>query len=105
MIAASIALIGFGLDSVIDVTSAAAVAWQFAARSAERIEGRERTTLRVIAWSSFALAAYVVLESRGLTRPAGTGTTMPGVVSGRPGPACWPARSLTTRARAPDASR
>jgi divalent metal cation (Fe/Co/Zn/Cd) transporter len=62
-IASSIALIGFGLDSVIEVTSAAAVAWQFAARSPDRIEGRERTTLRVIAWSFFALAAYVVLES------------------------------------------
>jgi divalent metal cation (Fe/Co/Zn/Cd) transporter len=62
-IASSIALIGFGLDSVIEVSSAAAVAWQFAARSADRIEHRERTALRVIAWSFFALAAYVVLES------------------------------------------
>jgi len=32
-IASSIALLGFGLDSVIEVTSAAAVAWQFAARA------------------------------------------------------------------------
>ena len=59
-IASSIALIGFGLDSVIEVASAAAVAWQFAAREPQR---RERTALRVIAWSFFALAAYVTIEA------------------------------------------
>jgi divalent metal cation (Fe/Co/Zn/Cd) transporter len=58
--ASSTALIGFGLDSVIEVSSAAAVAWQFAAADHER---RERTALRVIAVSFFALAAYVVVES------------------------------------------
>ncbi|SDP87964.1 cation diffusion facilitator family transporter [Lentzea jiangxiensis] len=56
----STALIGFGLDSVIEVASAAAVAWQFAGRDPER---RERTALKVIAVSFFALAAYVVVES------------------------------------------
>jgi divalent metal cation (Fe/Co/Zn/Cd) transporter len=55
-IASSIALIGFGLDSVIEVSSAAAVAWQFAGPDPQR---RERAALRVIAWSFFALAAYV----------------------------------------------
>ena len=45
-VAWSVALIGFGLDSVIEVTSAAAVAWQFAAADPER---RERTALRVVA--------------------------------------------------------
>ena len=53
-IASSVALIGFGLDSVIEVSSAAAVAWQFAGSDPQR---RERTALRVIAWSFFALAA------------------------------------------------
>jgi divalent metal cation (Fe/Co/Zn/Cd) transporter len=62
-IASSIALVGFGLDSVIEVASAAAVAWQFAALDADRIERRERTALRVIAWSFFSLAAYVTIES------------------------------------------
>lgn len=56
----SVALIGFGLDSVIEVISAVAVAWQFAGRDPE---GRERTALRVISWSFFALAAYVTVES------------------------------------------
>ena len=59
-LASSIALIGFGLDSVIEVSSAAAVAWQFAGRDPQR---RERAALRVIAWSFFALAAFVTVES------------------------------------------
>ena len=59
-IADSIALIGFGLDSVIEVSSAAAVAWQFAGPDPER---REKVALRVIAGSFFALAAYVTVEA------------------------------------------
>jgi divalent metal cation (Fe/Co/Zn/Cd) transporter len=59
-IASSIALIGFGLDSVIEVSSAAAVAWQFAGPDHER---REKVALRVIAGSFFVLAAYVTVEA------------------------------------------
>ncbi|GAA1329372.1 cation transporter [Saccharothrix algeriensis] len=59
-IASSTALIGFGLDSVIEVASAAAVAWQFSGADPER---RERVALKVIAVSFFALAAYVTVES------------------------------------------
>ncbi|MEU3770210.1 cation transporter [Amycolatopsis keratiniphila] len=59
-IASSTALIGFGLDSVIEVASAAAVAWQFSGKDPE---ARERTALKVIAVSFFALAAYVTVES------------------------------------------
>ena len=59
-IASSTALIGFGLDSVIEVASAAAVAWQF---SGKNPEARERAALKVIAVSFFALAAYVTVES------------------------------------------
>ncbi|EMD25618.1 cation transporter [Amycolatopsis azurea] len=59
-VASSTALIGFGLDSVIEVASAAAVAWQFSGKDPE---ARERTALKVIAVSFFALAAYVTVES------------------------------------------
>ena len=59
-IASSAALIGFGLDSVIEVLSAAAVAWQFTRRDPERWE---KGTLRVIALAFFALAAYVSVSS------------------------------------------
>ncbi|WP_200855512.1 hypothetical protein, partial [Klebsiella pneumoniae] len=45
-IASSTALIGFGLDSVIEVSSAAAVAWQFSARDPAVREAREKRTLR-----------------------------------------------------------
>lgn len=56
----SAALIGFGLDSVIEVLSAAAVAWQFTRKDPERWE---KPTLRVIAVAFFALAAYVTMSS------------------------------------------
>src|SRR5437762_475642 len=59
-VASSIALVGFGLDSVIEVSSAAAVAWQFSGTDPQR---RERTALRIIAGSFFALAAYVTVEA------------------------------------------
>ena len=59
-IASSTALIGFGLDSVIEVGAAAAVAWQF---SGPDPQSRERTALRIIAVSFFALAAYITVES------------------------------------------
>jgi divalent metal cation (Fe/Co/Zn/Cd) transporter len=58
--ASSAALIGFGLDSIVEVLSAVAVAWQFAAPDPEK---REKTALRIIAWSFFALAAYVTVEA------------------------------------------
>ena len=61
----STALIGFGLDSVIEVSSAAAVAWQFAGRNPE---AREKVALRIIAFSFFALATYVTADAvRALT--------------------------------------
>ena len=56
----SAALVAFGLDSVIEVLSAAAVAWQFTRRDPERWE---KPTLRVIAIAFFALAAYVTVSS------------------------------------------
>lgn len=59
-VANSTALIGFGLDSTIEVASAAAVAWQFSGHDPQT---RERAALKVIAVSFFALAVYVTLES------------------------------------------
>jgi divalent metal cation (Fe/Co/Zn/Cd) transporter len=56
----SSALIGFGLDSVVEISSAAAVAWQFSARDPET---REKAALRFIALSFFALAAYVAVDA------------------------------------------
>ncbi|MEU3480342.1 cation transporter [Streptomyces sp. NPDC033754] len=78
--ASSTALIGFGLDSVIEVSSAAAVAWQFSARDHAVREAREKTTLRIIAVSFFALAAYVSVDA--VRALAGTGEadrSVPGI--------------------------
>lgn len=77
-IASSSALVGFGLDSVIEVASAAAVAWQF---SAADPEAREKTALRIIAVSFFALAAFVGLDAvRSLLGGAEAGHSVPGIV-------------------------
>jgi divalent metal cation (Fe/Co/Zn/Cd) transporter len=62
--AGSIALVGFGFDSVLEVMSSVVVVWQF--RSEVRAgydERRERRALRLIAVSFFVLASYVVFES------------------------------------------
>jgi divalent metal cation (Fe/Co/Zn/Cd) transporter len=59
--AGSVALVSFGLDSAVEVLSAAAVAWQFGGGSDP--EQRERRTLRLIAVAFFALAAYVTVEA------------------------------------------
>ncbi|MFZ2963602.1 MAG: cation transporter [Rhodoglobus sp.] len=58
--ASSAALIGFGLDSFIEVFSAAAVAWQFTRRDPERWE---KPTVRAIGIAFFALAAYVTVDA------------------------------------------
>ncbi|MFF4285733.1 cation transporter [Streptomyces sp. NPDC001633] len=78
--ASSTALIGFGLDSVIEVASAAAVAWQFSATQHEAREAREKTALRIIAISFFALAAYVTADAvRALTGTAEAQHSAPGI--------------------------
>ncbi|WP_461029665.1 cation transporter, partial [Streptomyces sparsus] len=80
-LASSTALIGFGLDSVIEVSSAAAVAWQFSARDHAAREAGEQRTLRIIAFSFFALALYITVDSvRALLGPGEAGHSVPGIV-------------------------
>lgn len=80
-LASSTALIGFGLDSVIEVSSAAAVAWQFSATDHTVREAREKTALRIIAVSFFALAVYVTIDSiRALTGSGEAEHSTPGIV-------------------------
>jgi len=77
-VADSAALIGFGLDSVIEVTSALALSWQFASKDPER---REQLTLRIIAVSFFALAAFVAADSiRALSGAGEAQHSLPGIV-------------------------
>ena len=60
VVASSIALIGFGLDSVVEMGSALVILWQF---RHPWPQARELTALRLIAVSFFALAVYVAFES------------------------------------------
>jgi divalent metal cation (Fe/Co/Zn/Cd) transporter len=65
VVAGSIALVGFGLDSIVEVSSGLIIFWQF---RHPLPESREQTALRLMAFSFFGLAAYVTFESvRSLT--------------------------------------
>ncbi|MCG8655297.1 cation transporter [Yimella sp. RIT 621] len=59
-LAGSSALVGFGLDSLVEVSSGLVILWQF--RHALP-ESRERAAQRLIALSFFALAAYLTIEA------------------------------------------
>lgn len=60
MVAGSVALIGFGLDSIVEVSSGLIVLWQFRHSMPET---RERLALRLMAVAFFALAGYVGVSS------------------------------------------
>ena len=63
VVSGSVALLGFGLDSVIEVTASGAAQWRLRIDlDAERRERVERTTHRIIGWSFLALAVYVVVD-------------------------------------------
>jgi divalent metal cation (Fe/Co/Zn/Cd) transporter len=64
LIAGSVALVGFGVDSAIEVTSAGASQWRLRSDfDAERRKGVERITHRIIGSSFAVLAAYVLIDS------------------------------------------
>ncbi|MDK3256348.1 cation diffusion facilitator family transporter [Blastococcus capsensis] len=85
LVAGSVALIGFGLDSVIEVSSGLIILWQFAHRLPE---SRERQALRLMSVAFGLLAAYVGVESvRSLivgadphTSPVGIGLTVASLI-------------------------
>lgn len=60
VVAGSIALVGFGFDSSIEAFAASVVVWQLRGRSSRE---RERRALRMIAFTFFVLAGYVIIES------------------------------------------
>lgn len=61
--AGSIALLGFGLDSLIEAGSAAAVLWGMSGVADERQERRERASLQIVGVLLLALAAYIAYDS------------------------------------------
>jgi divalent metal cation (Fe/Co/Zn/Cd) transporter len=76
VVAKSIALVGFGLDSTVEIFAASVVIWQLRGVTEER----ERRALRLIALSFYALAAYVVVEAtRDLVLGAEAGESRVGI--------------------------
>lgn len=63
-LAGSVALVGFGFDSVIEVTASGAAQWRLRTDlDPVRRERVERVTLRVIGWCFLTLAVYVATDS------------------------------------------
>jgi hypothetical protein len=60
VIAASIALVGFGLDSVIELVSASIVIWQLRGEIAG--QDRQARAVRLIGLTFFTIAAYLTVE-------------------------------------------
>lgn len=64
LLAGSVALIGFGLDSAIEVASGGAVLWRLHHdKDVARRERAERLALRIVGSCFLALAAYIAYES------------------------------------------
>ena len=82
LLAGSIALIGFGFDSVIEVTSGAALLWRLGVDKDEaRRERAEAVTLRIVGVCFLALAAYISYDSLiSLFRHEPPGRSVPGIL-------------------------
>jgi len=64
LIAGSVSLVGFGLDSIIEVISGAALLWRLHHDWNEpRREAVERIALRIVGWCFVTLAVYVAFDS------------------------------------------
>jgi divalent metal cation (Fe/Co/Zn/Cd) transporter len=63
LVAGSIALVGFGLDSVIEVTSGVALLWRLHLDAPEKRERAEQVALKIVGVSFLALAAYVAFDA------------------------------------------
>jgi divalent metal cation (Fe/Co/Zn/Cd) transporter len=64
LIAGSVALVGFGFDSVIEVISGVTLLWRlFADVDEERREFVEQRALRIVGWSLLLLGAYVTFDA------------------------------------------
>ncbi len=81
LIAGSIALVGFGLDSIIEVSSGAILLWRLRAEHRGSGERAEVIAVRLVGVSLLALAAYVAYDSiTSLVHRNRPETSVPGVV-------------------------
>jgi divalent metal cation (Fe/Co/Zn/Cd) transporter len=96
VIAASIALVGFGLDSVIELFSASIVIWQLRGEIAGH--DRETRAVRLIGVTFSALAAYLAAESiRDLAAQVRPGHSVPGLAITAAALTVMPALALAKR--------
>jgi divalent metal cation (Fe/Co/Zn/Cd) transporter len=83
-IAASVALISFGLDSVVESLAAMVLIWRLYDHhnmSEEEIEAKEKKALRFVAVTFFILGAYVAFESIStLIEAEAPDTSLPGII-------------------------
>ena len=67
LVASSVALIGFGVDSFVELTSGAVVTWrlwiEYRGGPGERVEAAERKAARVAGAILLLLAAYIVVDA------------------------------------------
>jgi divalent metal cation (Fe/Co/Zn/Cd) transporter len=82
--AGSIALVGFGLDSFIEVTSGAALLWRMKAdRDLQQREHAEKLSVKIVGFCFLALAVYVAVDSvSSLLRRNGPEPSMLGIAIG-----------------------
>jgi divalent metal cation (Fe/Co/Zn/Cd) transporter len=80
--AGSVSLVGFGIDSVIEVTSGAALLWRMSVDDdGQRREQNERLALRIVGLCFVALAAYIGYKALGtLIRRQAPGHSITGIV-------------------------
>ena len=82
LVAGSVSLVGFGLDSAIEVTSGAALLWRLHHDlDHSRREQVERITLNIVGWRFIALAVYILYESGStLIRHEEPERSIPGII-------------------------
>ena len=82
LIAGSVSLVGFGLDSGIEVASGVALLWRLRHDlNRSRREQVERITLRIVGWCFVALALYIAYESGStLIRHEPPERSLPGII-------------------------
>jgi divalent metal cation (Fe/Co/Zn/Cd) transporter len=74
----SVALLGFGGDSVIEVASGAVVLWRFSSGASG---GRERRAAQLVGWGLIALAVFVALDSTAaLVQGRAPAVSVPGIL-------------------------
>jgi divalent metal cation (Fe/Co/Zn/Cd) transporter len=80
--AGSISLVGFGVDSFIEVTSGSALLWRMSIDTdVHRREHSERLTLRIVGGCFLGLAAYVTYEAvRDLIGQEAAAHSVPGIL-------------------------